>query len=132
VYPLGDLTLQFTKDYSKAAHLIKQSISYQDRYMKPSPKSAVIETNIFGSEECKWVSAILFSKVEVSLLLNHANDLPDINWNEPKNDFVLFHNPFAQYPLSKDLFNSATHITIEQDKLICKGRNIFPLLKNLE
>ena len=125
VYPLGNLTLQFTTNQPTDQTLIKQSISYQENYIKPSLKPAQIMTNILGNEEYKWVSAILFSKVEVCLLLRASTYLPNINWKEKKNDFVLIHNPVARYPLSEDLFDSNTIVTVEENKLTTKGENIF-------
>lgn len=129
IYPFGDLTLHLTESSSYNPELIGQSFAYQDAYRKISSLEDVkINTDIFGNAKYEWVSAILFSKVEVCLLLEQAKNLPHINWNGINNDFVLVHNPSALCPLAEDLFNSKTRLKIQDNKLVLEGKNIFPTI----
>lgn len=125
ICPLGPLILKLDVENPESPKIIKQYLEYQDKYPKHAAFKAMINTNIFGNEEFNWVSAILFSKVEACLLLEQAKNLPDINWGEQKNDFVLVHNPSALYPLSENVFNCATQVYIKNDKLLTRGKDIF-------
>lgn len=103
------------------------SLSHQDHLIKQSASNPIY-TDILGNENYKWISAILFSKVHPGLLLDNANEIPNIQWGEINNDFVLVHNPAAEYPLTEKLFEAAATIRIEEGKLINEGKRIFPSL----
>lgn len=113
-------------DDSEKPKIIEQTLGYQDQCLKHN--SSVINTNIFGNDKFNWVSAILFSRVEVCLLLEQAKNLPGINWGNKKNDFVIAHNPSALYPLSEDLFHSTTQLYAQSNQLLIRGENILPMM----
>lgn len=125
VYPFGELALKFCPSSTSQAQIVDQSFAYQDKYPKITSPGKFISTDILGNEEYNWASAILFSKMEVIRLLKQFRI--HVNYGEEPNDFVLIHNPSARYPLTQDLFNSRTSITIQDSQLVVEGKSdIFP------
>lgn len=120
VYPFGNMRINSIDDGS----VICKQLEFEDSYIKPSTGKPIY-TNIFPCE--RWISAVLFSKVESLLLLDATKTLTlrGIEWSDRKNDFVLFKNPFATHPLDIDLFESNTVITVIGE-LVVDGENIFP------
>lgn len=110
--------------------IVEEYLGHQGQYSKLSSPGTTINTNIFGNPLYNWVSAVIFSSVEVCLSLEQSRNLPCINWGDLENDFVLVHNPTASYPLLEDIFNSMTQVTFEEGRLQIQGKNIFPTFRN--
>ncbi len=122
VYPHGNM--QYTIDIDKK-QIMEKKFEQQSSILKKSTNK-LIPTNIFGSAEYGWFSAILFSKVNLHLLLEQSEELPGIRRGEIKNDFTVCYNPTAKYLLTEDIFRSSSKISVNNNELKCEGRNIFP------
>jgi hypothetical protein len=123
VLTIGPLTLEIDpiNGTMQNAHLSSQS-----SFIK-LPSGSPISTDILGNEQYSWISAILFSRVDPSLLLSAVEKPLQLVWGgKIKNDFVLVHNPNAMYPLTEDIFGCRTIIEKKQGQLIVHGENIFP------
>lgn len=83
VFPLGDLTVTFSKDPE-----VDEEAFFAHRSAVTKSSGATVLTNIFLEPRYSEISAAIFSHVDPA---NHPERLGD--------DFVLIHNPSAKNPL---------------------------------
>lgn len=124
VLPIGPIQLGINVQNER----IENIFLIENYYLRKTDTTNLIETNILGNENYKWISAILFSKVPLIYLFDNAFQIPWISWGDIKNDFVMVYNPVTEYPLTEKLFDTATTITVRDQKIRNEGKIIFPLM----
>lgn len=92
-----------TMDIDQAGNVHDTYHAYSPSFNKGNEKNKEISVDIFGSKKYAHVSAVLISHFWQVLFPNLSQHELFLNFGVTDNDFMLIHNPFADYKLEPGL-----------------------------